>query len=102
VTWGRTTPEADAQGREIDAWWRNHRPAAADLFFRELSDCLALLAEAPAAGQRYLRYRIPGLRRMLLRDSGYHVYYIFDEVSDDVEVIAIWSARRGRGPSPHR
>lgn len=33
----RTTPEADAQIRDIDDWWRRSRPASPDLFFDELT-----------------------------------------------------------------
>ena len=32
-----TTPEADAQIRTIDDWWRENRPASPNLFFDELS-----------------------------------------------------------------
>jgi hypothetical protein len=31
------TPEADRQATELDGWWREHRPAAPDLFAREPS-----------------------------------------------------------------
>jgi len=33
----RTTPEADAQIREIDRWWRRNRPASPNLFADELA-----------------------------------------------------------------
>jgi hypothetical protein len=32
-----TTPEADAQIREVDRWWRANRPASPDLFAEERS-----------------------------------------------------------------
>jgi plasmid stabilization system protein ParE len=102
VTRVRTSPEADAQAHEADAWWRANRPAAGDRFSEELAGCLALLAEAPATGRRYARRRLPGLRRILLRETRYHAYYLHDEATDEVVVIAIWSAVRGRGPRLNR
>lgn len=38
-------------------------------------------------------------RRMLLVGSRYHVYYIVDDANEEVVVLAIWSAIRGRTPS---
>jgi hypothetical protein len=39
-----STSEADAHAREIDSWWRDHRPAAPDLFLNELTRSFMLLA----------------------------------------------------------
>jgi plasmid stabilization system protein ParE len=97
----RTTPEADAQALDVDRWWQGHRPAAPELFVRELRGAFDLLARAPAVGRRYRRTRVPGLRRILLPESRHHVYYVFDDDSDTVVVLAIWSAVRGRGPRLH-
>lgn len=91
-----TAPEADAQIRTIDAWWRANRPAATDLFANELADCIELLAQAPKIGKPYRQYPVVGLRRILLRASRYHVYYI--QRADVVAVLAVWQARRGQGP----
>ena len=33
----KTTPEADAQIRKIDDWWRENRPSAPNLFMEELT-----------------------------------------------------------------
>lgn len=94
----RTTPEADGQGRVADDWWRANRSAAPGLFAQELEGVLALLAVAPAIGERHRVQGIPGLRRVLMRQSRYHVYYAFDDEADLVIVVAIWSAVRGRSP----
>jgi len=45
---------------------------------------------------------IPGVRRILLSQSRYHVYYVHDEKRGEVLVLAIWSAVRGRGPRVRR
>ena len=61
-----TTPEGDAQIRTIDGWWRENRRAS------------------------------PGTRRLLLKGTRYHVYYV--SVDGEVRVLAIWHAKRGAGP----
>jgi hypothetical protein len=43
----RTTPEAEAQIRDIDAWWRENRRVAPDLFLEELSAAFGMIADAP-------------------------------------------------------
>lgn len=91
-----TSPEADEDIRRIDRWWREHRPAAPELFVAELAEAFALLAESPKLGQRYPRPDIPTLRRLLLRATRYHVYYVFD--GQMAAVLSVWSAIRGRGP----
>lgn len=92
-----TTPEADAQIRAIDAWWRTNRPAAQDLFAEELANCLVLLEQAPAIGKPYRRHpSVSGLRRVLLRATRYHLYYV--PRADMVVVLAVWHSRRGEFP----
>ena len=74
-----STPEADAQIRAIDAWWRENRAASPDLFHDELSDAFDLVAEAPHLGRLYRRSPVPGIRRLVLRATRYHVYYSVGE-----------------------
>lgn len=95
-------PEAADQVLVIDSWWRENRLAAPSLFTNELAAALGLLADAPGAGRRYSAREIPGLRRLMLPASRYHVYYVHDSEEGIVYVIAIWSALRGRGPSLRR
>jgi len=91
-----TTPEADSQILTIDHWWRRERPAAPNLFAEELSAAFELLASVPNAGKRYRHPSVPGVRRMLLRATRYHVYYKHQEKA--VIVLAVWSGVRGSGP----
>jgi plasmid stabilization system protein ParE len=86
--------EAQAQVDEIDAWWRENRPAAPNLFAEELTVALRALAETPAMGVRYTPR--PSVRRVLLRRTHYHLYVT--EEATRVYVVAVWSAYRGRGP----
>ena len=88
-------PEAREQARKIDAWWRENRPSAPELFVAELSSAFATLASAPKAGAPY-PHELKGVRRLLLRSSRYQIYYRVK--NEDVMVVAIWSSVRGSGP----
>jgi plasmid stabilization system protein ParE len=87
------TAEEDIE--RVDAWWQEHA-ASRDLFRDELAHMFALLASSPQMGVPYRRRGIPGLRRVLLRATRYHVYYVFD--GSRVIVLSVWSAVRRRGP----
>lgn len=91
-----TTPEADSQITTIDDWWRENRGASPDLFLEELSNAFEILARAPQIGRRYVQSPVPGTRRLLLRATRYHVYYV--PLEQVVMVIAVWHATRGFGP----
>ena len=88
--------QADDDIRTIDEWWRANRPTARGLFAEELGEAMALLAASPDIGHHYLHQQIPGLRRIILRSTRYHLYYVLAD--DLVTVLAVWSAVRGRGP----
>jgi plasmid stabilization system protein ParE len=93
-----TTPEADAQILTIDEWWRANRAAAPDLFAEELAHCFVVLSHAPELGKPYRRHAsIRGLRRVFLRATRYHVYYVAR--SDAVAVLAVWHSHRGQAPT---
>lgn len=92
----RTTPEADAQIRVIDDWWRKNRQSSPDLFLEELSGSFDILGDAPRIGRPYRRSPVPGTRRVLLNGTRYHVYYV--PRADEVTVLAVWHAQRGVGP----
>jgi len=92
----RTTPEADIQILEIDDWWRANRQSSPDLFLEELTAIFELLGEAPFIGQSYRQSPVPSTRRVLLKGTRYHVYYVAG--SAVVTVLAVWHARRGEGP----
>ena len=89
-------PEALAQVEAIDDWWRANRPAARGLFSSELDAAFLSLSAAPRVGQAVEHATVKGLRRVLLRTTRFHVYYRVR--ADVVEVVAVWSCLRGRGP----
>jgi plasmid stabilization system protein ParE len=95
-----TTPEADAQILTIDTWWRENRRTSPDLFFDELTEAFDLIARAPYIGRLYRPSPILGTRRILLRGTRYHVYYVPSE--QEVRVLAIWHGERGVGPPLRR
>lgn len=92
----QATPKAEAQIREIDDWWRKNRLAAPDLFLDELSESFDLLSGAPQIGRLYRQSPVKGVRRLLLRGTRYHIYYVTS--LNEVRVLAVWHAQRGAGP----
>jgi plasmid stabilization system protein ParE len=92
----RTTPEAGAQIRAIDDWWRANRLAAPDLFAAELAASFDMIGHAPYIGRLYRQSPVPNARRILLKETRFHVYYV--PLADEVRVLAMWHARRGVGP----
>ncbi len=92
------TDEARRQLVEIEAWWAANRPSAPELLLRELDRAISLLSVMPMAGKAYLRSTSASYRRLLLRRSRFHLYYVIDETSQVVMIMAIWNAVRGHGP----
>ena len=92
----RITPQAEAQIRSIDHWWRDQRPTAPDLFAQELADAVRLIGNAPELGRLYRQSPVPYTRRILLRGARYHLYYVVR--GHEVWVLALWHAQRGVGP----
>jgi plasmid stabilization system protein ParE len=91
-----STPEADQQIREVDGWWHANRPASPDLFADELGSAFDIIARTPNIGRSYQHPTVRGTRRILLRQTRYHVYYVAS--AEAVIVLAVWHARRGIGP----
>lgn len=94
----RLARRAERDLRRIDAWWRDNRPAAPELFVSEVADALRLLRGAPAAGPLHEIRPGDGVRRVLLPQTRFHAYYRFDGHDDVVVIVAIWSTQRGRTP----
>jgi plasmid stabilization system protein ParE len=90
------TEDARAQLAAIKMWWQANRHGAPDLFADELEHALAELSELPHMGAASADARLPGVRRLLLSRTQYHVYY---RVADDsLTVLAVWHTKRGRPP----
>jgi plasmid stabilization system protein ParE len=91
-----TTPQADVQIEALDSWWRENRDKAPDLFQEELALAFRLIATAPGVGKRY-RHPRAQVRRILLRSTRNHVYYVEEE--HRVLVVAVWGAVKDSGPN---
>lgn len=81
---------------DIDGWWRVNRTAAPDLFMVELEQSVSIIQAAPALGAPARSVRLPGVRRVLMRRTRYHLYYRV--VGDRLDVLAVWHTSRGAGP----
>jgi plasmid stabilization system protein ParE len=90
------SPEAEAQIRAIDRWWRENRAAAPEPFTQELSQISATLEAMPFAGHAVPHPEVKDLRRILLRACRCHLYYVAAE--ETVVVLSVWSAVKGTGP----
>jgi plasmid stabilization system protein ParE len=88
--------EAEEQLRRVDSWWQLNRRAAPDL--EEFEGAIGILEEMPEVGSRFQRATLPGVRRILLRRTGYWIYYVPDTSRSLVYVLAVWSAQRGSDP----
>lgn len=80
----------------IDTWWRANRSASPDLFAEEIAEAFSTIGLAPEAGHRYQHPAVKGVRRVPLRATRNHVYYVATEQA--VLVLAVWGAVKGGGP----
>ena len=94
----RLAGPARRQADRIDRWWRENRPAAQDLFAREMADARALLVSTPDAGAPFAERQGVVVRRLLLPRTGYHLYYEVHREGGVVTILAVWGAPRGSGP----
>ncbi|MFM7200425.1 MAG: type II toxin-antitoxin system RelE/ParE family toxin [Myxococcota bacterium] len=90
----RFTIPARAQLRKARAWWTENRPKNPYLLHDELAAAILLLRATPHAGERFRAE----FRRFLLKRTGYFLYYLYDQAADMVEIHAVRSGRRRRGP----
>ena len=91
-------PRAVEDATRIDSWWTANRPAAPGLVHRELEAAVAAVADLPTLGaSSTAESELPGVRRVLMTRTRYHVYYRV--TADVLEVLAIWHAVRGEGPT---
>ena len=88
--------------RQVEAaarWWNVNRPAAPNALRDDLAGALTLIADQPTCGAPIASRRSPGVRRIHLARVGYHVYYRLAPRLRQVQVVALWHARRGSPPS---
>ena len=93
----RLSDQAQRDIDTIDAWWSEHRPAAALLFRQELRAAIEQIEANPESGTPYLGASKP-YRRVILLKSKYLVYYECDRATGVLAVASVWSGHRGRPP----
>lgn len=91
-------PAAAEQLETAQAWWTENRPAAPGLLLDELQAALAAITALPRIGHPVRHRRRRDLRRVLLPQAGYHVFYQHDAATDVIRIVAIWGAVRGKRP----
>ena len=89
------TARARREILRIAGWWTTERPQAPDLFHQELRAALLLLRSLPNCGRQCEVPGLEGVRRLLLRRTGYHPYYEWDEDTRRIILRAIRHTSRG-------
>jgi plasmid stabilization system protein ParE len=93
----RVSARARREADRCDAWWRANRPGAQDLFTRELLHVIDLLRHTPDLGTLYEAAHVDTpVRRILMPKTEGYVYHT--RLDNAVVVLAVWGARRRRGP----
>jgi plasmid stabilization system protein ParE len=92
------SPKARRLFIEANEWWVENRPAAPTLVTQETNRILAVLSDSPTIGGLYRRLKENDVRRMRLKKTPYHLYYLVNDEEREVLVLAIWSAMRNEGP----
>ena len=94
----KPTPLAARQIRNESHWWRRNRTKAPNLFRDELRRAFALIADYPEAGAVAEDVELAGVRRLVLVDTQHYVYYRINRTARRIEVLAVWSTKRGEPP----
>jgi plasmid stabilization system protein ParE len=92
----RFTPRAESEAEKKQAWWRENRLDAAELFDDELAAILRRITKTPTLGTIYPSAFDAVVRRVLMAKTKNHVYYAVHE--GEVVVLSVWGAPRRRGP----
>ena len=92
------TPRGDLRAQKANAWWRKNRPDTSELFADELARAVKDLETITHLGTLRPTERRPLLKRLLLEKTKCHVYFEVDEQKEEIRILMIWGAPRGREP----
>lgn len=92
----KVSPQAAADIRTANAWWRVNRPAAPELLTEEIRRAFRLLVAQPLSGAQVPNTVSEGIRSLYLRGTRYCLYY--STTVEDIEVLRLWHASRGTKP----
>ena len=87
-------PIAEAQIDAALLWWATNRAAARELLAREIEAAIETIAQVPQIGRRTRSRLFRDVRRLLLRGSGYHLYYQVSHERREIRVVYFRHARR--------
>ena len=93
-------PIAEAQIDAALLWWARNRAGARELLAREIDAAIGTIEQVPQMGRRTRSRLHLGVRRLLLRGSGYHLYYQVSHERRQIRVVYFRHARRH--PLPRR
>ncbi len=89
---------ARRQIEAMQAWWSKNRPSAPRLLLDELAQAERILRDNPTFGVVYDGHRGSPVRRVLLSRTQKHLYYRYSQEREELIVLSVWGAPRGRGP----
>ncbi len=92
----KISARAAGEVRKAADWWLLNRPAALGAVATDFGEAIALLAEQPGIGAKYIGSKTPGVRRLFLSRVRYFVYYRADE--QNLNVLAFWHSIRDPQP----
>lgn len=87
-------PEAAAEVTAIAAWWHKHRLAAPALFQQELKQALLNIAAFPEIGVRAKMPADPDVHAVVLRRTGYVVFYDIDHATSEIQIVRVRHSKR--------
>jgi plasmid stabilization system protein ParE len=90
---------AESQIRVAADWWLENRPKAPEAFSEEIERAFDLVRALPSVGEPVAHPKLRGVRRVFLGRIRYYLYYQASPATEIVEVLAVWHASRGKGPS---
>lgn len=87
---------ARAQAMADNARMRLREGRLAELLGQEIEKAVGQLARFPRLGTSVST--LPAVRKLLLRRTQHHIYYVIDEKRRQVQIVAIWHTARGSRP----
>ena len=92
----RLAPRALSEAERLKTWWQRNRPASRGLFDEEMAIAIEQIRAAPQVGAVYPSSFGRTVRRLFMPKTKNHVYYLVGE--DEVVVVSVWGAPRGKRP----
>jgi len=93
----KVTRRAEAEIERAASWWVANRPAAPEALREDVGRAFDLISRQPGIGSVAMNKRLQGVRRIYLSRVRYYLYYRVTTSPQQVEVLALWHASRGKG-----